>query len=62
MLPVASVDRSFSFSIIRNQWEKLALCNDLNMAAKDRAISGVSVDAMMVVLDDIDANLLPDRE
>jgi hypothetical protein len=62
MVPVDSVDTSFSFSAIRNQWEKLALCNDLNMAAKDSAISGVSEDAMMFILDDIDANLPQDGE
>ena len=62
MVPVASVDTSFSFSTIRNQWEKLALCNDLNMAANDSVISGVSEDAMMFVLDDIDANLPRDGE
>jgi hypothetical protein len=62
MVPVALVDTSFSFSTIQNQWEKLALCNDLNMAAKDRAISGASEDAMMFVSDDIDANLPRDGE
>ena len=53
MVPVASLDISFSFSTIRNQWEKLALCKDLNMAAKDSAISGAPEDAMMFVSDEM---------
>jgi hypothetical protein len=40
----------------------LALFNDLNMAAKDSVISGMSEDAMMFVLDDIDVNLPWDGE